>query len=74
MSTPIETTAEALKDSKAGSWRGVARDALVSLAQHRDDIARVLSTQTTCDGQPHPSELHYRQADAVLAYLAGEGS
>ena len=36
----------------------------------RDLIARALSAQTTCDGAPHPSELHYRQADAVLAVLA----
>lgn len=33
-------------------------------------IARALSAQTTCDGEPHPSELHYRQTDAVLAVLA----
>lgn len=36
----------------------------------RELIARALSAQTTCDGAPHPSELHYRQADAVLAVLA----
>lgn len=35
----------------------------------RDAIARALSTQTTCDGEPYPSELHYRQSDAVLAVL-----
>lgn len=35
----------------------------------RDKIARALAAQTTCDGGPHPSELHFRQADAVLAVL-----
>lgn len=35
----------------------------------RDKIARALSTQTTCDGEPFPSELHYRLADAVLAVI-----
>ena len=35
----------------------------------RDKIARALSTQTTCNGEPFPSELHFRQADAVLAVL-----
>lgn len=35
----------------------------------RDDIieqaAQVLSTLTTCDGQPHATELHRRQANAL---------
>lgn len=35
----------------------------------RDEIiesaARVLSTLTTCDGQPHATGLHYRQARAL---------
>lgn len=35
----------------------------------RDKIARALSTQTICDGEPFPTELHFRQADAVLAVL-----
>lgn len=37
--------------------------------QLRDKIARALATQTTCDGLAHPSELHFRQADAVLAVI-----
>lgn len=35
----------------------------------RDKIARALSAQTICDGGPRPSELHFRQADAVLAVI-----
>src|SRR5690625_690965 len=30
-----------------------------------EQAARVLSTQTTCDGEPHPTELHRRQAQAL---------
>lgn len=30
-----------------------------------EQAARVLSTSTTCDGQPHATELHYRQARAL---------
>lgn len=36
---------------------------------NRDEIieqsAQVLSTLTTCDGQPHATELHHRQARAL---------
>ena len=36
---------------------------------NRDEIieqtARVLSALTTCDGQPHATELHHRQARAL---------
>ena len=35
----------------------------------RTAIARALSEQTTCDGEAYPSEVHYRQAEAVLAVL-----
>jgi len=30
-----------------------------------EQAARVLSTQTTCDGEPHPTEVHRRQAQAL---------
>ena len=30
-----------------------------------EQTAQVLSTLTTCDGQPHPTELHHRQAHAL---------
>ena len=30
-----------------------------------EQTARVLSTLTTCDGQPHATELHHRQARAL---------
>jgi len=30
-----------------------------------EQAAQVLSTLTTCDGQPHATELHHRQAQAL---------
>lgn len=36
----------------------------------RDQIARTLSATTTCHGDAQPSELHYRQADALLPLVA----
>src|SRR5690625_1294065 len=30
-----------------------------------EQTARVLSTQTTCDGAPYPTEVHRRQAQAL---------
>lgn len=52
----------------------VARAALAAADAHlptAEQIAEVLSAQTTCDGEPWPSELHRRQARAVRA-LFGE--
>jgi len=37
-----------------------------------DALADVLSTLTTCDGQPHASELHQHQARAVKNWLTGK--
>lgn len=36
-----------------------------------DDLADVLSTQTTCDGKSHATEVHRRLAQAVKAHLTG---
>ena len=82
----IEAAAEYLYDWQTGSvgyfhasnhkelWVHGARQALAAADAHLptvEMIAEVLSAQTTCDGEPWPSELHRRQARAVLA-LFGE--
>ncbi len=81
MSAPTETAAEALSPYVTyGMYApSAAQRALASLAQHRDDIARVIQS---CDANSEPwDDLHgyareafRRRADAVLAYLTGEVS
>lgn len=80
MSTPIETAAEAMEDaalSLIGRDLGtlhrndIARAALASLAQHRDDIAEAMRES---DGLRWSLTDYGRCADAVLAYLTREAS
>lgn len=61
---PAPKARELMKDSYMDGFIECA-----SRIPSRDEIAASLSTQTTCDGEPFPSELHYRQADAVLALI-----
>lgn len=84
--TPIDRAGNALLRNlayQAGVAFGVP-DETEAEAKHRSEIikavmesidtnqlANVLSTLTTCDGQPHPSELHRRQAQAVKNWLTG---
>jgi hypothetical protein len=68
---------------KAG-WRLDARDALASLAQHRDDIAQVMNQQDgayqgrvspSWEGLSEAGKAFYRsQVDAVLAFITGNES
>lgn len=90
MSTPRETAAEALTDLHYGHQdeegyaellrEGVffkdAEAALASLAQHRDDIARVAAKASRdWPGRDDPlatESVWEVVADAVLAYLTGD--
>ena len=83
MSTPIETAAEAIRGAQgAGAWhtyqeqQDQARAVLASLAQHCDDIARVLCypAAVTPPSDAPVCEPHRHQVDAVLAYLTGGAS
>lgn len=89
MTDPTETAAEALRDMPRDDGMvyhsaALARVALASLVQHRDDLARVLaehepfttasapSTRCRCGAWVDGHAQH--QADAVLRYLAGGAS
>lgn len=86
--TPVEAAARAMfergmsgrwedePEEHKNGWRSDAADALASLAQHRDDIARVMA-DAVGDGEDfragHPGIVaeYTAQTDAVLAYLTG---
>jgi hypothetical protein len=56
-------------------YRQDARAALAASDAHLptvEQIAEVLSAQTTCDGEPWPTELHLRQAREVRALFREE--
>ncbi|HLS00505.1 MAG TPA: hypothetical protein VK054_00765 [Beutenbergiaceae bacterium] len=75
MISPIERAAEALVNAAFGQE---LPEAPIDLAKavfdsiNTDQLANVLSTLTTCDGQPSASELHRRQAHAVKNWLTGK--